>query len=340
MQVTEKRVSIHWVKAILAAAQSLGIEADAVLAPLGLTLDLDHNQPAYLSLDQTQAIWRQAEQLSQHDYFGLLMGQRVRPSYFHAVAYVAMTSSDLLTAYRNFTHYMPLISEGAEMALEFEGDFVWLKFTPKPDNTPFSRHQHESVMALLLAFSRWMVGRDDIYAQQVNFVHPSGPSMDEYISFFGTQPKFKQPFSGVKFKKSLLKTTLLETDTGLHALHKAHADQLLADHLNASWQVKVMQVFNEAGHFNLNREQVASQLHMSTRTLQRRLQEEGTSFLEVVDQMRKQKAQQLICANLKSLKEVAQDLGFSESSTFYRACGRWFSQTPNQMRQGAKNQLD
>ena len=106
-----KRVSIQWVKAILAAAQSLGVEPKAILQELALTLDLDANEPAYLSLDQTQDIWAKCEQKSGHDYFGLMMGQRVRPAYFHAVGYVAMTSKNLLEAFENFMIYMPLISE-------------------------------------------------------------------------------------------------------------------------------------------------------------------------------------------------------------------------------------
>lgn len=91
METAPKRVSIHWVKAILAAAKSLGFEEQEILGDLDFSLDLDKNQPAYLTLDQTQDIWQKAESLSGHPFFGLLMGEKVRPSYFHAAAYVAMT---------------------------------------------------------------------------------------------------------------------------------------------------------------------------------------------------------------------------------------------------------
>ncbi len=334
MNIADKRVSIHWVKAILAAAQSLGIDEQQILREVNLTLDLDHNQPAYLSLDQTQDIWAKAESLSGHDYFGLLMGQRVRPAYFHAAAYVAMTSANLLKAYESFTTYMPLISEGAVLDVHYEGEHVCLIFTPKPDQKPFSRHQHESVMALLVAFSRWLLGDDSIYPAMVHFFHEAGPNMQEYQKLFGLTPKFNQEFTCVMFDKEVLIRTLLESDAGLHALHKAHANQLLAAHLNTSWEVKVIQVIVDMGHFNLSREIVAGKLNISTRTLQRRLQEESTSFLDILDALRKKKAEHLIKQTNKSLKEVAIDLGFSESSTFYRACHRWFDNTPNAMRTG------
>ena len=332
MDSAYKRVSIHWVKGILSSAESLGISADDILANLDISLDLENNKPAYLSLDQTQEIWSQAESLSGHPFFGLRMGQRGRPSYFHAAAYVTMTSTNLKVAFENFTKYMPLVSEGASLQLSYEGDKVWLRFTPKPDSTPFSRHQHESVMALLLAFSNWMLGDANIFPSNVSFVHGAGPDLSEYQKVFGVMPKFSQEFTGIQFPKGILQQSLVESDASLNQVHKEHADQLLATHLDTSWKVKVIQIIVEAGDFNLNREQVASQLNISTRTLQRRLHEEGSSFLELMDAQRKQKAQYLICDTQKSLKEVALDLGFSESSTFYRACHRWFDSPPNAMR--------
>ena len=329
-----KRVSIHWVKAILAAAQSLGIEPHEILSDLKLSLDLDQHRPAYLSLDQTQAIWHKAETLSGHDFFGLSMGQQVRPAYFHAVSYVAMTSANLMQAYENFVHYMPLISEGASMEMAYEGDSVWVRFNPRPDKYPFSRHQHESVMALLLAFSRWLVGDEGIQPEQLHFFHDAGPREKAYQEVFNLKPSFQQPFTQIQFPRKHLMWPLAESDVGLNALHKAHADQLLAAHQNTSWKAKVIQIIVSSGHFNFSREQVAEKLNISTRTLQRRLQEEECSFLDIMDAQRKQKAHELITKTNKSLKEIAQELGFSESSTFYRACHRWFDNTPLQIRQG------
>ncbi|WP_396589259.1 AraC family transcriptional regulator [Bermanella sp. R86510] len=331
-QPSHKRVSIHWVKAILAAAESLGIASDAILRQVHLNLDLDRNEPAYLSLDQTQDIWLAAESLSGHESFGLLMGQNVRPAYFHAVAYVAMTSENLMQAFASFQRYMPLISEGAVLTLSHENSRVWVEYTPVPDHKPFSRHQHESVMALLLAFSRWLLGDEAIVPVAIHFAHGPGPDRQTYEDVFGIPPKFNQTITAMEFEKSVLKRPLKESDAGLHALHKAHADQLLAAHSNTSWKAKVVKTLVESGQYNLSRDQVASKLNVSTRTLQRRLHEEGANFIEIIDQERKVKAQELITKTDKSLKQIAEDLGFAEPSTFYRACHRWFGCTPKALR--------
>ncbi|GAA6135367.1 AraC family transcriptional regulator [Oceaniserpentilla sp. 4NH20-0058] len=337
MNSDHKRVSIHWIKAILQAAQSLGVEPHAILKSLNLNLDLDANQPAYLSLDQTQDIWKVAEEKSAHAYFGLKMGQRVRPSYFHAVAYVAMTSTNLMQAYENFSAYMPLISEGAELDMAFEGKKMWIYFTPKPDNKPFSRHQHESIVALLLEFSRWLLGDDSLVPMQVTFPHEAGPDLSVYESILSVKPKFKAPQTAIQFPVEYLSRKLKESDAGLHALHKAHADQMLAAHTNSSWRVKVVHCILPSDQFQISREQVANKLNVSSRTLQRRLKEEGTNYLDILDDQRKQKAQELIFMTNRSLKDVAIELGFAESSTFYRACHRWFNDTPKALRLKQQN---
>ena len=80
------------------------------------------------------------------------------------------------------------------------------------------------------------------------------------------------------------------------------------------------------------RETVASVLCMSERTLQRRLTEEGTSFIELVDATRRELAQRYLGNGAFTPTEMSFALGFSDPSNFYRACKRWFGHTPNTLR--------
>jgi AraC-like DNA-binding protein len=81
------------------------------------------------------------------------------------------------------------------------------------------------------------------------------------------------------------------------------------------------------------REEVARRLMMSERTLQRRLAEEGTNFTRLVDDTRRDIAQQSIGGGQVSLKKLSFQLGFSDPSAFCRACKRWFGLSPRQLRQ-------
>ena len=80
------------------------------------------------------------------------------------------------------------------------------------------------------------------------------------------------------------------------------------------------------------RDQVAAELHMSERTLQRRLVEEATSFLQLLDDTRRELAEQYLGRLHLSLAQAAYLLGFADQSRFSRACTQWFELSPGQYR--------
>jgi len=82
-------------------------------------------------------------------------------------------------------------------------------------------------------------------------------------------------------------------------------------------------------------ETAASRLAMSTRTLRRRLQEEGTTYQEVLDEVRCDLAKRYLAGDELAVGAVAFLLGFSEPSAFHRAFRRWMGQAPGDFRKAA-----
>ncbi|WP_375741687.1 helix-turn-helix transcriptional regulator [Pseudomonas boanensis] len=80
-------------------------------------------------------------------------------------------------------------------------------------------------------------------------------------------------------------------------------------------------------------EQVATELCMSKRTLQRRLQELDLEFAELVEEIRQALAIELVRQSPRSLTEIAQQLGYNEASSFTRAFRRWTGLSPREFRQ-------
>ena len=80
---------------------------------------------------------------------------------------------------------------------------------------------------------------------------------------------------------------------------------------------------------------VARRLGTSARTLQRRLEVEGTSFARLVDEVRRERAEAFLRANDVSVAEVSWLVGFSEQSAFTRAFRRWTGSSPTEFRRGA-----
>jgi len=74
--------------------------------------------------------------------------------------------------------------------------------------------------------------------------------------------------------------------------------------------------------------------NVSERTLRRYLQQENTSYRQLLDDVRKDMATFWLVQQAESITSVSQRLGFSDSSNFSRACQRWFRKTPAQIRRG------
>ncbi len=82
----------------------------------------------------------------------------------------------------------------------------------------------------------------------------------------------------------------------------------------------------------IKEEDIAADLHLSTRTLQRRLIEEGVNFGELLQGIRRELAQNYIDDRQLNVSEIAYLLGFSDQANFTRAFKRWFGATPSDWR--------
>ena len=144
---------------------------------------------------------------------------------------------------------------------------------------------------------------------------------------------FGQPANRALLRKADLALALSARDAAMACLHERLLDEALErlEGASVSHQVRRLLVAGLAGT-EPRREQVAATLNLSDRTLQRRLLAEHTSFQQLQDDTRRELAQQYLCQPRSSVKQVADRLGFEDQSNFFRACKRWFGESPARYR--------
>jgi AraC-like DNA-binding protein len=164
------------------------------------------------------------------------------------------------------------------------------------------------------------------------FPYPMPEDMSEYQrSFANVTLKFNAPFFAFAFNRAYERAPMPGADSVLHAVHCERVDSLLAD-LSAARALKtrVRRLIEQEIQYTRGATvpRVARALRMSRRTMSRRLEREGTSFAEELDNARRQLALVYVNDGETPLKEVAFRLGFSHAESFHRAFKRWTGETP------------
>ncbi|WP_160314420.1 helix-turn-helix transcriptional regulator [Candidatus Rhodobacter oscarellae] len=164
-----------------------------------------------------------------------------------------------------------------------------------------------------------------------------GSGMGQYCDTLGEFMQGNVSFDGicptVYLDKSVLEAPLPDHDDILAQSIETLAQRLGQKDREASITQQVTHLLRpDAMGVNATLSAVARELAMSGRTLQRRLSDENASFNGIVDQARKEQALSLLLCSPLSIVEIAEDLGFVELSSFYRAFRLWFDNTPARFR--------
>lgn len=323
-----KTVSLLWVKGLLQAATLQGLTESEVLKKSGID-SLEQLSTSRISLADTLSIWRAIEQLSGDPLFGFHMGLSLKPTHFQLVAFTMLSSPTLGEAIEKVLKYQRLISDGGDFSLvKLNDSETELVYRPTADN--FSYHQIDAVLVVVLSFARWLLGRD-ISPLAVLFGHDQVDGLPKYQDFFACRIEFNQAKNSIIFPATLLQEMLPGYDPQLSSMHQNMADIQL-QHLAKPEIITRLQQQLALTTEPVNRDRVAEKMGMSGRSLQRKLQAHGSNFQQVYDDFRHEKSLLLLQDLTLSLVEVSNQLGFSESSTFYRAFKRWQGITPGEYR--------
>jgi AraC-like DNA-binding protein len=154
----------------------------------------------------------------------------------------------------------------------------------------------------------------------------------EHLRSFGDATlRFNAPFFAFVFNRAYEQAPMPGADSMLHVVHCARVDSLLTGLSAASpLRSRVRRLIVQEIHCarGATGPAVARALHMSRRTMSRRLEQEGTSFAAELDHARRQLALAYVNDGETPMKEVASHLGFSHAESFHRAFKRWTGETP------------
>jgi AraC-like DNA-binding protein len=273
----------------------------------------------------------------------LLFGEGVRMQDISVVGLMGEIVEDVEAGRRLANRYSRLLVDfddgGAADSTEFvsENGNVWLKFK--------SALYREHPLITESAFARCVCGARERLAsgrvqmsgpfpKEIHFTHAEPAHRAEYDRIFGVPLVFGSHTNAFLLDEEVLSMLMPRPNPYLSQILIAHAEELLKDlERSRSTRGRVEGVLLPLLHTGgASVAVVADELGVSRQTLFRRLRAEGTTFEQVLDELRRRLALQYLSAGGASVNETAYLLGFSEPAAFSRAFKRWTGSSPRMMR--------
>jgi AraC-like DNA-binding protein len=332
-------VSVLVLRALLHGARVAGIEPRALFARAGLPLealdpkklsDPDARVPARIAV----RLWELLPEASARPHFGLWLAEQVKDAPLTVASWFILSSSSVELGLSRTLAFQRLLHDQANGMLEQTDEQT--TYVHRVGDAGFRAPPAaiEFGFAQLVLLVRRATGRP-VVPSRIAFQHASPENSAEHRRFFGASPVFNAARDELAFDRVTRELPVVSADPALGELVQAHAERLLAELPSVTtWASRVLRALGtDLSQGNVGVDQVARALSVPTRTLQRRLQEEGTSFEDVADRLKRDLAERYLCDRRLGIQETAFLLGYSDVSAFHRAFSRWTGMSPSRYRE-------
>ncbi len=308
------------------AFEKLGCERADLMRAAGLT-EPDFDDPdAILSDAACLALFGEAARTCAAPNFALRVAEQIPLGAYPLLDYLVMTSESVGEGFDQLGRYLRLVGSPADLRIHDGKDPVVVRLAVcSPFNAEFT------LSLAVLHFRRETNGA--FRAASVRFRHrPADPA--DFERRLACRVDSGADADEIAVARSVWQLPLRRRDSLLHGVLTSQAEEMLArlgsDGRASTELRRALSSGMSRGGADLAT--LARRLGSSPRTLQRRLGEEGTSFQEVLDEVRSEAAERYLADSSLSCAEVGYLLGFSEPAAFHRAFKRWRRVTPREYR--------
>jgi AraC-like DNA-binding protein len=282
-----------------------------------------------------QQLWQLAVVKTGDPCFGLSAAAQFQPAVLHGLGLAWLASDTLRNALNRLVRYSRLISTAAEIHLEELDSGVELVVNPPSGWTEYVYAPVDTAMAVFLRMCR-STGGSEIRPAGVTLVRPRPPCAARFDSEFGAPVAYGTEANTLAFDRTQVDAALPYANPELARINDQTVVDYLArfDRASITLQVRA-HIVEQLPDGSPNQGIIADSLHISLRSLQRRLKDENTNYKTLLESTRQELALHYIRQSHRSIGEITYLLGFSEPSNFTRAFKRWTGKSPASFRSDA-----
>ena len=287
-----------------------------------------------LPLESLEALWERAAALTGDACFGLNLAANFPRGTYGLVEFIARNSPTVRDGLARIARYAGLMNDRVEVRFTERAGLG--RFEHRVANRPhgYGRHGNEFFVPAVL-FQARLISGEALMPRRVWFAHPQPKDLSLHRELLGAaRLEFDAGSNGFELTEAELSLRITSADAPLletlehqaaRHLDEAPASLSIAERVRA----ELVRTLDEG----LPLHAIAARLHLTARTLQRRLGDEGTTFAELHDAVRAEVGKALVRDPTMGLSEVSFRLGYAELPVFLRAFKRWTGLSPTRWRE-------
>lgn len=316
--------------------KDLGLSAQDLLRSARLPLDLLNRRAPALTAEEYFRLWDGMTKLLDDPAFPLRLGQAISVEAFSPPIFACLCSADLNVALARLAKYKPLIGP-LRLDLAQSDAQTEVRLGGLPENEPLPSSLVATELVFLVHMAR-LATRERIVPIAVHLT-TSPPAIAKYEAFFGAKITVGRIDGLVFSAEDAGKPFLTASEAMWSAFEPELKSRMTYLGLEAGFRERVRACLMEClASGECSMATVAARLAISTRTLQRRLRDEDTSFQQILNRLREELARHYLANSRYSSSEISFLLGYDDPNSFIRAFHAWTGQTPERAR--SENRLN
>lgn len=323
-------------QALIAFCEDRGLDSTKIVALSGFSIAQLMNSRKFAITDQQiENLWKNIVELSKDKLIGLHFGATMQLAALNTVGQIIQTSSTVRDALLQVRSLMHFVTDLYSMEIDLSQKTCVITYHKNEgfDHLPTTQMQIGDFLIALTIYELKGLLLKNLKPSMVGL-----PNFDrEHHLAYETIlqcPARKSAHYIVEFPKEYLDFQIITANYEIQTLLINQINQLRnPKELSGSLSKRIFNyLITNSYLYSLSIEAVAGNFNVSVRTLQRKLKDEGASYLQIVEEVRKSLAIHYMRNSTSSVKEISTILGYAEPSAFVRAFKKWTRKTPTDYR--------
>ncbi|NCF17239.1 MAG: helix-turn-helix domain-containing protein [Haliea sp.] len=320
---------------ILPVARALrlrGIDALDVMEDIGIDAAKAANPDWRVTHTAFNSLMGRCVEVTGDEAFGLLAAEQLQPQVLHGLGLAWLASDTVYDGLRRLVRFGKLVSTTLDLHLREENDLVHIDLGRNVEMDNFAYANRDYAVGMVIRMSQMTLG-EFLAPVKIDIERPTPEDPERWEYMLSSRVAFETDSTCITWSRADIMEPLATGDPALARVNdeqtQAYLDSFLIQTTSREVVDKIVEKLPDGPP---NQQQIAEALHVSNRTLQRKLKEEGTSFMDLLQDTRLQLARKYLRQPNRSVVETSYLLGFSEPSTFSRAFKRWTGMAPAEFR--------